>query len=76
MNDGLNDGLGDGYRVRRLGADEAAGCAGPLAEVLLDCVEGGASVSFMWPLARDRALAFWHGVAEGVARGERVLLVA
>lgn len=63
-------------RVRRLGADEAAGCVEPLAEVLLDCVEGGASVSFMWPLPRQRALAFWRGVAEGVARGERVLLVA
>jgi len=47
-----------------------------LAGVLMDCVEGGASVSFMDPLPLDRALAFWRGVAEGVARGERVLLVA
>ena len=62
--------------VRRLGPDEAAACVGALADVLLDCVEGGASVSFMWPLPRERALSFWLGVAEGVARGERVLLVA
>jgi GNAT superfamily N-acetyltransferase len=47
-----------------------------LADVLIDCVEGGASVSFMLPLTRDRALAFWRRVAEGVARGERALLVA
>jgi len=47
-----------------------------LADVLIDCVEGGASVSFMLPLTRDRALAFWQRVAEGVARGERALLVA
>lgn len=47
-----------------------------LADVLLDCVEGGASVSFMWPLPRERALAFWRGVAADAARGERVLLVA
>ncbi|MDQ0572135.1 GNAT superfamily N-acetyltransferase [Variovorax paradoxus] len=47
-----------------------------LADVLIDCVEGGASVSFMWPLTRERALAFWHRVAEGAARGERALLVA
>jgi GNAT superfamily N-acetyltransferase len=47
-----------------------------LAEVLLDCVEGGASVGFMHPLSRERALVFWRGVAEGVARGERALLVA
>jgi GNAT superfamily N-acetyltransferase len=47
-----------------------------LAEVLIDCVQGGASVSFMDPLPRDRAVAFWRRVAEGVAAGERALLVA
>ncbi|MDR6885582.1 MULTISPECIES: GNAT family N-acetyltransferase [Variovorax] len=47
-----------------------------LADVLVDCVEGGASVSFMLPLTRDRALGFWQRVGEGVARGERALLVA
>ena len=47
-----------------------------LANVLIDCVEGGASVSFMHPLSRDRALAFWRRVAQGVAAGERALLVA
>jgi GNAT superfamily N-acetyltransferase len=47
-----------------------------LADVLIDCVEGGASVSFMHPLTRDRALAFWRRVAQGVVRGERALLVA
>jgi GNAT superfamily N-acetyltransferase len=47
-----------------------------LADVLVDCVEGGASVSFMLPLERPRALAFWQGVAASAARGERVLLVA
>ena len=49
---------------------------GQLADVLVDCVAGGASVSFMHPLARERALAFWRGIAEGVAAGERALLVA
>lgn len=62
--------------VRRLGANEAATSAEALAEVLIDCVHGGASVSFMAPLPQDKALAFWRGVAEGVARQERVLLVA
>jgi GNAT superfamily N-acetyltransferase len=47
-----------------------------LADVLIDCVEGGASVSFMYPLSRDRALGFWRRVAAGVAAGERVLLIA
>jgi GNAT superfamily N-acetyltransferase len=47
-----------------------------LADVLIDCVESGASVGFMLPLTRDRALAFWRRVAQGVAKGERALLVA
>jgi GNAT superfamily N-acetyltransferase len=47
-----------------------------LAGVLVDCVEGGASVSFMLPLQRNRALEFWRGVADEAARGRRALLVA
>ena len=47
-----------------------------LASVLMDCVEGGASVSFMQPLTQERAAAFWRKVALGVAAGERALLVA
>ena len=62
--------------VRRVGANEATACVEALADVLLDCVEGGASVSFMLPLPREKAVAFWRSVADGVARGERVLLVA
>ncbi len=62
--------------VRRLGALDAAALKEQLADVLLDCVEGGASVSFMLPMARGAALGFWGKVADGVARGERTLLVA
>lgn len=47
-----------------------------LASVLIDCVEGGASVSFMLPLTRDRAIEFWRRVAQGVEAGDRALLVA
>jgi len=47
-----------------------------LAAVLADCVDGGASVSFMHPLSEERAQAFWRDVAAGVASGERALLVA
>ena len=61
--------------VRRLRAVTEAQMQ-ELADVLVDCVEGGASVSFTQPMTRDKALAFWRQVADGVARGERVLLVA
>jgi GNAT superfamily N-acetyltransferase len=47
-----------------------------LADVLIDCVDGGASVSFMHPLAPVKAQAFWRRVAAGVEAGERALLVA
>ena len=63
------------YSVRRLGAVDAKQI-GELADVLHDCVAGGASVSFMLPLTRARAVAFWRDVERGVAAGERALLVA
>ncbi|NKI94879.1 GNAT family N-acetyltransferase [Rhizobacter sp. SG703] len=47
-----------------------------LSAVLIDCVDGGASVGFMQPFDPARARAFWRRVADGVARGERALLVA
>jgi GNAT superfamily N-acetyltransferase len=49
---------------------------GGLTDVLMDCVQGGASVGFMMPLARERADEFWRRVAAGVAAGNRALLVA
>jgi len=63
------------WSVRRLHSVDAAHIDA-LADVLIDCVEGGASVSFMHPLTRDRATAFWQRVADGVAAGERALLIA
>jgi GNAT superfamily N-acetyltransferase len=66
----------DGVTVRRLGPDDATACVPALAEVLIDCVEGGASVSFMQPMTAEKVTRFWRIVAEGVARGERALLVA
>ncbi|RLK30012.1 GNAT family N-acetyltransferase [Cupriavidus plantarum] len=62
--------------VRRIGPDEVSDYIDPLSDVLIDCVEGGASVSFMLPIARETAQRFWRQVAEGVVREERVLLVA
>jgi len=63
------------WSIRCLRALDAAQIEG-LVDVLIDCVEGGASVSFMHPLTRDRAVAFWRRVAHGVAAGERAVLVA
>jgi GNAT superfamily N-acetyltransferase len=63
------------WSLRRLHAVDDAQING-LADVLIDCVEGGASVSFMLPVTRDRAVAFWRHVAQNVSTGKRALLVA
>ena len=47
-----------------------------LADVLVDCVEGGASVSFMLPFGRADGVAFFQKVIASVARGETVLVAA
>ena len=47
-----------------------------LSDVLIDCVEGGASVSFMWPMTRQKARAFWENAANSAAKGERFIVVA
>ncbi|MGH7243864.1 MAG: GNAT family N-acetyltransferase [Phycisphaerales bacterium] len=47
-----------------------------LADVLTDCVERGASVGFMSPLSRERAVEFWRKIAIAVESGERAILVA
>jgi GNAT superfamily N-acetyltransferase len=64
------------FKLRRLDGEQAQARLAELAAVLMDCVHGGASVGFMSPLALERALEFWRGVARGVARDERVLVVA
>ena len=63
------------WDVRRLDRVEERH-AEELAAVLIDCVEDGASVSFMTPLTWERAMKFWRTVARDVADGKRALLVA
>jgi GNAT superfamily N-acetyltransferase len=59
-------------RLTALGEKEIEG----LSDVLIDCVEGGASVSFMFPMTRAKAESFWRGVSASAARGERVVVAA
>ena len=63
------------FHVREIGAPRSSELQ-ELASVLLDCVSGGASVSFMQPLSLKRALTFWREVAADVAAGRRALWVA
>lgn len=65
----------DPFVIRRL-PSVTPGEVQALAAVLIDCVEGLASVGFMHPLPVDKAEAFWRRVAGDVATGSRALLVA
>lgn len=50
--------------------------AGELADVLIDCVEGGASVSFMLPFSHREAFAYFWKLAVSVEDRQTVLLAA
>jgi GNAT superfamily N-acetyltransferase len=58
-----------------LSADDILSRIDELCDVLENCVQGGASVSFMLPFGREKSQAFWLNVAQSVNRGERLLLV-
>lgn len=62
--------------VRQLDAAEGKRRLRELAGVLLDCVEGGASVSFMAPFSQAAAEAFFSKCLIEIERGERILLAA
>jgi len=62
--------------IRRLTAAEAHHYLAALAEVLVDCVEGGASVGFIAPFSKADAEAYLDGVIQDVAQGKRILLAA
>lgn len=62
--------------IRELVAAAARKCVAELADLLIDSVEGGASLGFPSPLERDVARQYWLGVADAVESGQKVLLVA
>ena len=63
-------------KIAALGAPVADTALDQLASVLVDCVEGGASVSFMAPFSHHDGLTFFRKVAASVASGKTVLLAA
>jgi ribosomal protein S18 acetylase RimI-like enzyme len=62
--------------IRQLTPPEAPQHIRALADTLLDCVEAGASVSFMASLSRADAESFFANVLEDVQRADRILLAA
>jgi GNAT superfamily N-acetyltransferase len=63
-------------RIATPDASEARALIPALADILIDCVEDGASVSFMLPIERHTAEEFFESVAEKIASGSTILFVA
>jgi GNAT superfamily N-acetyltransferase len=62
--------------IRELSASEYDSCVPRLAEILVDAVDAGAGVTFMWPLAQDVAENYWHSQFSGIETGQTVQFVA
>ena len=62
--------------VRRLAGSELREHLDGLAAVLFDCVDGGASVSYMAPFTHADARTAFEGFAREVDEGRRLLLAA
>lgn len=61
--------------IKILDATETRAALPALAEILSDCVNGGASVSFMLPFSPDDAVPYWSRVASEVEAGSTLLLI-
>ena len=68
--------MGTSVEINCLAAPIADAALDQLATVLVDCVDGGASVSFMAPFSQADGLNFFRKVAASVASGDTVLLAA
>jgi GNAT superfamily N-acetyltransferase len=62
--------------IRLLDAVQARAAIPDLCDVLVDCVNGGASVGFMQPYGVGDAEPYWQGVADAVTAGATLLFVA
>jgi len=62
--------------IRRLASADVHELLDALAGVLVDCVAGGASVSYLWPFSHEQARRAFEAVAADVEQGRRLLLAA
>ena len=62
--------------IRVLNYEDAGPSILPLAEIITDCVNSGASVGFMAPCEWQGFIPYWNRVFSEVERGDTALLVA
>lgn len=70
------DGIMSGVTIESLPADRLEPAVADLCALLRACVEQGAGIGFVLPLARDKAEAFWRGRVPGLQAGTSHLLIA
>jgi GNAT superfamily N-acetyltransferase len=64
------------YSVHLLSPQQAQARRAALVDLLVDSVEGGASVGFVWPMTRAKAETWWDDTLASHARGGRLILAA
>jgi len=64
------------HAVTLLMPQQASARRAALVDLLVDAVESGASVNFIWPMTRAKAEAWWEGALASHARGERLIFAA
>jgi GNAT superfamily N-acetyltransferase len=64
------------HSVHLLTSQRAEATRLALVDLLVDSVEGGASVGFVWPMTRTKAETWWEDVLASHARGERLIFAA
>jgi ribosomal protein S18 acetylase RimI-like enzyme len=62
--------------LRTLNAQKVKAHIPDLSTLLIDCLRGGASVSFMAGISNRQATEFFEDVSESVRRNERILVAA
>jgi ribosomal protein S18 acetylase RimI-like enzyme len=66
----------EGFEIRRMQGAEIRRRIEEFSSILVDCVEGGAGVSFMLPFGQANAAAFWLSVAGDCDAGKRIVIAA
>lgn len=68
--------MSEAIAIQALTAEAMTARLEEFCDLLIDCVDGGASVGFMAPLSAERAREFWLGIIASLERGERIVLAA
>jgi ribosomal protein S18 acetylase RimI-like enzyme len=66
----------EGFEIRPMEGEEVRRRIEEFSNILVDCVEGGAGVSFMLPFGQANAVAFWLSVAGDCDAGKRIVIAA